>query len=196
MYDEKTCTSEEAAWLVYGKDGDTAAISIFECHLTNDEDSPTGTGWYFASYLKGEDGTWNEHDGGCYWDYSAATDLESVIGETVPFGSYETVEIDYASFEAICFENDKQAETLTLALIPDMPTDDSPPKKNFFVKISETRELIVPVKANSSLEARMIVRDDHFAKGKYNLDKIEAVDTRLKMVPTARHTERPNDKGR
>ena len=110
VYDEKTCICDEAAWLITRKTENGSQHAFFECHATDDQESPCGVGWYFASYVKSDSGKWDEYDGGIYWDYENATDLESVIGETLPFSDFKQKRIAYEDFEAVCLRQDTRIE--------------------------------------------------------------------------------------
>ena len=159
MYDIKTCTRTEAAWLVTAKTESDTAVAFFEAHLADDDQSPNGVGWYFASYMRGDDGKWNEYDGGMYWDYENATDLEDIIGDTVPFREFTYKEIDHGVFEDICLINDIDRERDLLGdegiEYPVYTTK----KKSFQVIITETLKRTVTVKANSEEEALARVQD-------------------------------------
>lgn len=74
MYDYDSCPCEQAAWRVYDLMCEHEPM-YFEAHVTDDEESPNGFGWYFSSHLRNADGTWSEYDGGQYWDYESAEEL-------------------------------------------------------------------------------------------------------------------------
>ena len=63
MYDYDSCPCEQAAWRVYDLMCEHEPM-YFEAHVTDDEESPNGFGWYFSSHLRNADGTWSEYDGG------------------------------------------------------------------------------------------------------------------------------------
>ena len=106
MHDDETCPCEQAAWLISDCAG-TRRSMYFEAHVTDDDMSPNGHGWYFSSYERAVDGTWTEYDGGMYWDYESAKQLEDVIGETVPFESFAAEPIDYQEFERAVFSDNR-----------------------------------------------------------------------------------------
>ena len=158
MYDAKTCTSTEAAWLVTAKTENGTTVAFFEAHLADDEYSPNGVGWYFASHMRDDSGKWNEYDGGMYWDYENATDLEDIIGDTVPFREYSYKQIDHGVFEDICYGNDIGRERDLLGdegfECPVFTTKE----KSFQVTITETLKRTITVKANDREEALEKVR--------------------------------------
>lgn len=100
MYDYDSCSCEQAAWRVYDLMCEHEPM-YFEAHVTDDEESPNGFGWYFSSHLQAADSTWSEYDGGQYWDYENAEELEDAIAETVPFAAFEAKPVEYGEFERI-----------------------------------------------------------------------------------------------
>ena len=76
---------EDAYWLIFDRSG---RPQLFDVHLTEDKWSPSGFSFDWYSYILTDDGTWNEIDGGQYWDYADATDLLGAfpgqLGEVVP----------------------------------------------------------------------------------------------------------------
>jgi hypothetical protein len=130
---------------------------FFEAHLTEDSDSPVQMGWYYSSHARQEDGTWEEHEGGLYWGYSNATDLEHVIDDTVPFGEFASHQIEYAMFEEICLENNKEAERELLGKFG-VAKANEPEKRSYKVRITETLERVVEVKGKSREAAVESVR--------------------------------------
>ena len=103
MYDYDSCPCEQAAWRVYDLMCEHEPM-YFEAHVTDDEESPNGFGWYFSSHLRNADGTWSEYDGGQYWDYESAEEFEGVIGEAVPFAAFEARPVEYEEFERVAFQ--------------------------------------------------------------------------------------------
>jgi hypothetical protein len=161
MYNEKTCYCDKAAWFITGITENGIVCAIFECHATDDQDSPNGVGWYFAAHMKGKDGHWDEHGGGMYWDYENATDPEHIIAEAVPFKEFITRQIPYKDFEDICFGEDKDKETAWFieagVVGPEKPTNE----KSYNVRITETLERTITVKANNRDEALDKVKSDY-----------------------------------
>lgn len=65
---------EQAAWAVDLGGGRQA---VAEVHLTEEDESPTGQGFYFAGFTyEPDEGRWVEHDGGLFWGYRCADDPE------------------------------------------------------------------------------------------------------------------------
>ena len=180
MYDEKTCTIYEAAWLVVGGN----EVMFFEAHVTEDHESPTGTGWYFASYAKQLNGEWEEREGGIYWDYVSATELECVISETVPFETFDTHRIDHSAFEEICFNGDEEAEQKLFRDVG-VPVADAPKTKPFSVRIIETLERTVEVDATSRSDALEQVASE-YRKETHVLDSGDFKGVDFKIKPTER----------
>ena len=108
MYDCDECTCEEASWIIERQHG--SDTMFFEAHLTDDEYSPNGWGWYFASYIKTARGAWEEYDGGCYWDYRNAGELEGIIGETIPYKEFEVTRCDHSLFDEVVFGGESLSE--------------------------------------------------------------------------------------
>jgi hypothetical protein len=102
-------TDRQAAWAVCGIGEKGAELWFFEAHAADDEDSPTGEGFYFASWNKDGCG-WEEYDGGQYWGYASAGQLEEAIGGALPFHEYSCRPIPYADFEAVCHGGDGSVE--------------------------------------------------------------------------------------
>jgi hypothetical protein len=150
---EKTESVEEAAWAICGVGEKGPELWFFESHLTADEDAPKGEGYYFASWVKGKDGKWDEHDGGLYWGYDDARGLEEVIGETLPFREYTYKEIPYADFDAVCFNGDATKEAEYRKGFSIETVEHKPKEKTYDVTICETLKRTVQVRANSEGEA-------------------------------------------
>lgn len=76
---------EDAYWLIFDRSG---RPQLCDVHLTEDKWSPNGFCFDWYSYVLADDGTWNEIDGGRYWDYADAPDLlldfPGELGEVVP----------------------------------------------------------------------------------------------------------------
>lgn len=159
MYDYKTCRQSEAAWLIKGKAEGGDVPALFGVHVCEDEYSPNGFGWYFASYLKGADGRWDEKDGGIFWDYSEATELEEVIGDTLPFREFSYKSIDYADFKAVVYDNDKDVEARLFGELTAAAPEQTSKEKLYSVRITETLERTVRVKAVSREDAKEKVAD-------------------------------------
>jgi len=159
MYDPKTCKCEEAAWLITTTTPESAECAFFETHITEDEYSPNGYGWYFSSFMKGKDGTWSEYDGGIYWDYQDANEMEDVIGSTIPFKEFSCVRIDHETFDVICFRNDSQREIKLFSELGIAPPQKTVKEKSYVVMITETLQRAVPVKATSRDDALERARD-------------------------------------
>jgi hypothetical protein len=181
MYDEKTCMCDEAAWLIVAKTENGVEIAFFECHATEDQDSPNGVGWYFASHMKDRNGNWAEHDGGMYWDYENATDLRSVIGESVPFMELQSILIDYNDFEEICFGGDKDREKMLLDKLGFLIHEVAQPEKAYNVKITETLERTVSVKASNRDEALDKVKSS-YKNETHVLDADDFKDVSFKVI--------------
>ena len=97
---------EEAAWLVWDDQGN---LGYFEARLTDDEASPTGQGWYHSFYeVDRERAAIFEHDGGMYWDYESAEELECEIGGYLPSNfddHFHSAEVDHLYFDALWEES-------------------------------------------------------------------------------------------
>ena len=158
LYDNRTCEYDQAAWLLTVNAKERTTYAFFEAHISGDEHSPCGQGWYFSSYMKGEYG-WEEYDGGIYWDYENATDLEEVIGETVPFREYSYKQIDYMDFENICHCGDTDRELELLSELGIVVPACFSKEKSYNVTITETLKRTVTVKANSREEALARIED-------------------------------------
>lgn len=100
MYDCDSCPCEQAAWRVFDLMCEHEPM-YFEAHVADDEESPNGFGWSFSSHSRNADGTWFEYDGGQYWDYQSAKELEGAIAEAVPFAAFEARPVEYEEFERV-----------------------------------------------------------------------------------------------
>lgn len=150
---------ERAAWVIRGKGANGDELWFFETHLTDDDLSPSGKGYYFASWYQESPGKWTEYDGGQYWGYNHTSALEEVIGDTIPFREYTYKDISYDCFEAICFENNLE-KLLECAKSLGITTPEHTRKENTYeVTITETLKRTVTVKANSLEEAQAKVED-------------------------------------
>lgn len=95
--------TQEAAWATVLADGRQA---VAECHLTDDEDSPWGFGYYFAGFAyEPDEGRWVEQDGGMFHCYTRADDPDleqEAICSCGPSPDLEqAVRIDYDLLETI-----------------------------------------------------------------------------------------------
>ncbi|MDR1357777.1 MAG: DpnD/PcfM family protein [Coriobacteriales bacterium] len=191
MYDYKTCQQSEAAWLVKGKTEGGEVPALFGVHVCEDEYSPNGFGWYFASYLKGADGRWDEHDGGIYWDYSKATELEHVIGDTLPFREYSYRDTDYADFEAVVYDNDKAAEVRLFGNLATAAPEQAPKENLYSVRITERLERTVQVRAANRDEAKEKVADGwKYETHVLGADDFKGVDFKVLLQERRRGIER------
>jgi hypothetical protein len=148
-------TTKEAAWAICAKGASGPELWFFEAHLTYDDlpDSPTGEGFYFASWKKGEGGRWGEHDGGLYRGYSTADELAEVIGETVPFSDFTATPIPYLDFDSVCFNDDRAAERRIAAKLGIPAPEHGRKPSTYNVTICETLKRTVRVSAKSADEA-------------------------------------------
>lgn len=94
---------QEAAWATVLADG---RQGVAECHLTDDEESPWGFGFYYAGFAYAADeGRWVEQDGGLLWGYTRADDpdlaLEAICSCGPALDSTRVAEIDYDLLETI-----------------------------------------------------------------------------------------------
>lgn len=186
MYDYKTCACDRAAWLISDERG--AEQAFFAVSVCENEYSPNGFGWSFASYLKGAGGRWSEHDGGIYWDFKDAREFEDVIGDTVPFREFTYWEIDYGDFEAICLGGDAEREVGLLGERAVSGLVHKAKDQLFDVRITETLERTVQVKANNRDDAVARVQDGW----KYETHVLGAEDfkaVRFKVMPQVRGRE-------
>lgn len=181
MYDEKTCSSTEAAWLVVNGNKE---VMLFEAHLTDCSESPNGFGWYFASYAKQPDGNWEERDGGLYWNYKNATDLESVIGDNLRYDAFIAERIEYSVFEDVCFEGNQEAKQKLLSAASIL-TERMFEGKTYRVKITETLEREVDVRATSRESAIKRARDD-WKRKVHVLDNEDFKGVTFRAVRTSR----------
>lgn len=74
--------------------------ALAECHLTSDEDSPWGFGFYFAGFVfEPEQGEWVEQDGGLFWGFRRADDpelaFEAACSCDVGYDDEDFTQIDY-----------------------------------------------------------------------------------------------------
>ena len=88
---------QKAAWAMDLGGGRQA---VAECHLTEDDDSPWGYGFYFAGFtFDPDEGEWVEQDGGLFWGYRSADDPEltiEVLGSCgVSFEDGDFARVDY-----------------------------------------------------------------------------------------------------
>jgi len=165
----RTVAAEEAAWAISANTVLGKELWFFEAHLAEDQESPTGEGFYFASWKRDKEGNWSEYDGGQYWGYSSATDLDEVIGETLPFSDYTHELIPYEDFEAVCFYGDKSVEqNYADSFSTKLPEQDQR-ERAYDVTICETLKRTVSVRAKSADEAHAKVEDD-WRDGVYVLD--------------------------
>jgi hypothetical protein len=159
MDDESTIglpdTTKEAAWAIRAKGTSGPELWFFEAHLTFDDlpDNPTGEGFYFASWKKGDDGRWDEYGGGLYWGYSTADELAEVIGETVPFKDFTAMPIPYLDFDSVCFNDDTLAERRIAAELGIPAPEHGRKPSTYNVTICETLKRTVRVRARSADEA-------------------------------------------
>jgi hypothetical protein len=159
MYDEDTCKETESVWAVCGKGEHGLELWFFEAHLSDDEYSPVGWSWTFASFAKDADGGWSDYDGGQYWGFANSSELDEVIGDTLPFREYTYKPIDHADFDAICFEGDSAKEREYAAALGIKAPGHDRKEKSYSVTITETLKRTVSVKANSVEEAQTRVED-------------------------------------
>jgi hypothetical protein len=159
QFEPPSIDTSHAAWVICGKGEKGKELWFYESHETDDEWSPTGTGWYFASWFKDQNGKWAEYDGGCFWDYRFATELEEAIGETLPFKEYCYKNIPYEDFEAVCTGGDSAKEAAYRAQYGVAAPKHQPKEKTFDVTICETLKRTVQVKANNEDEAHQKVED-------------------------------------
>lgn len=94
---------QEAAWALSLGDGRQA---VAECHLTDDEESPWGFGFYFAGFTyEPEDRRWVERDGGLFWGHVRADEPELALEAICSCGPAldldRVVQIDYDLLEGI-----------------------------------------------------------------------------------------------
>lgn len=76
-FSEADVEVQKAAWAMDLGGGRQA---VAECHLTEDDDSPWGYGFYFAGFtFDPDEGEWVEQDGGLFWGYRSADDPELTI---------------------------------------------------------------------------------------------------------------------
>jgi hypothetical protein len=129
------------------------------------------------AHEKHESGRWDEYDGGIFWHYSEATDLECAIGDTVPFREYSYRQIPYADFEAICIKGDTAKESEYCARYGIPAKEHIRKKRTFDVTITETLKRTVQVRANSEDEAQAIVEDGW----KYETHVLGSEDLNLKF---------------
>jgi hypothetical protein len=191
MYDYKTCKCSEAAWLIKGKAKSGEIPALFAVHVCEDEYSPNGFGWYFASYLKGSDGRWGEHDGGIYWDYSEATGLEEVNGDTLPFNEYSYKNIDYPDFEAVCYDGGKDVEVRLFGELAAIAPEQAPKENLYSVRITETLERTIQVKAASRDEAKDKVADGwKYETHVLGAEDFKGVDFKVLLQERSRSIER------
>lgn len=88
---------QKAAWAMDLGGGRQA---VAECHLTEDDESPWGCGFYFAGFtFDPDEGEWVEQDGGLFWGYRSADDPEltiEVLGSCgVSFEDGDFARVDY-----------------------------------------------------------------------------------------------------
>jgi hypothetical protein len=151
--------ANEAAWAVCGKGERGPELWFFEAHLTHDEDSPTGEGFSFASWNKDKEGRWGEYDGGLYYGYAEAKELEEVIGETVPFKEFSYKEIPYPDFFDACFNSYPAKERAYAEHFGITAPEHTRKERSFEVTITETLKRTVRVRASNEDEARQRVED-------------------------------------
>lgn len=97
-FSEADVEVQKAAWAMDLGGGRQA---VTECHLTEDDDSPWGYGFYFAGFtFDPDEGEWVEQDGGLFWGYRSADDPEltiEVLGSCgMAFDEGDFVRVDYA----------------------------------------------------------------------------------------------------
>lgn len=97
-FSEADVEVQKAAWAMDLGGGRQA---VAECHLTEDDDSPWGYGFYFAGFtFDPDEGEWVEQDGGLFWGYRSADDPEltvEVLGSCgMAFDEGDFVRVDYA----------------------------------------------------------------------------------------------------
>ena len=158
---------------------------FFEAHLADDQESPTGQGFYYASWRCDKEGNWSEYDGGQYWGYSSATALEEVIGETLPFRKYAATPIPYEDLEAICFYGDKSVEQKYADSFGVKLSDRTPKEKAYDVTICETLKRTVSIRAKSADEAREKV-EDSWKDGAFVLDAGDFTDVHFSAIEPQR----------
>jgi hypothetical protein len=188
MYDERTCKSTESAWSVCGKGEYGPELWFYEAHLAEDESSPTLTSWTFASFTKDADGKWSDFNGGQYWAYDNATELDEVIGETLPFREFAYGPIPHDDFDAVCFGGDTAKEREYAAAYGIKLPEHERKVKSYNATITETLSRTVTVKANSEDEAHARIEKEW----RNEVHVLGAEDFKDVHFTVA---ERPHDKG-
>lgn len=84
----------ETAWVRVAPDGTQA---LAQCWIAEDDESPNGLGWYYATWEWNEEqGLWHEYDGGCMWGYQNADELEYELPwpPSIADGEYWQAQVD------------------------------------------------------------------------------------------------------
>lgn len=97
-FSEADVKVQKAAWAMDLGGGRQA---VAECHLTEDDESPWGCGFYFAGFtFDPDEGEWVEQDGGLFWGYRSADDpelaSEVLCSCGVSFDDGDFARVDYA----------------------------------------------------------------------------------------------------
>jgi len=179
---------EEAAWAISADTILGQELWFFEAHMAEDQESPTGQGFYFASWRCDKEGNWSEYDGGQYWGYSSATSLEEVIGETLPFHEYSATLIPYEDLEAICFYGDKSVEQKYADSFGVKLPEQTQKERLYDVTICETLKRTVSVKAINADEAHEKV-EGAWKEGVYVLDADDFKETHFTVSHQSHNKE-------
>ena len=122
-FTEADCTCDEAVF-VLRCDGEP--IKLFEAHLCDDEESPSGLAFDFTAYGFNEAGDLAELGGGRYWGFSGADQLISEC----PVGHAEAVRAEAAQLDALMSEGTSEAKVMAalscVDMLPDATLDDCP----------------------------------------------------------------------
>lgn len=157
-FDPEKVTVEEAAWVVKDPAGHQAA---YEVHLTDDEISPNGFGWYTEMYVfdPGK-GKWVSDDGGMWWGYGNAPELaaEMPMPPSIDWDNAQVVRAPYGLLDDLGVWDDEgrvasveeieafkeldweQIDTPKSELTPTPWKQDVPPARACNVSVAESLE--------------------------------------------------------